>query len=121
MFLTKIKLKNYFKTIKKLNGEGFNPKANFPPNIVSDANIAKVFGMSFEGFKTTNLNFHPKTKKDFLGFYWKMYGTNQVTNNKFMIWFVKACIPQEKGKKVSWARAAALMVEKKPIKKKQNE
>jgi hypothetical protein len=67
----------------------FNPKANFPPNLAFDAYITEVFGPSFEGFKTTNLNLHPKTKKNLLRFYWKVYGIDQVRNNEFMIWFVK--------------------------------
>jgi hypothetical protein len=61
--------KDYFKTIRKLSGEGFNPKANFPPNSVSFADIAKVFGLSFEDFKTTNLNLHLETRKDLLRLY----------------------------------------------------
>jgi hypothetical protein len=59
---------------------------------VFDAYITKIFGPPFEGFKTTNLNLHPKMKKDLFRLYWKVYGTNQVTNNKFMIWFVEAYI-----------------------------
>jgi hypothetical protein len=55
----KDQIKDYFMTIKKLNGERFNPKSNFPPNIVFDADITKVFRLSFEGFKTTNLNLCP--------------------------------------------------------------
>jgi hypothetical protein len=31
----KNQIEDYFKIIRKLSGEGFNPKANFPPNIVS--------------------------------------------------------------------------------------
>jgi len=61
--------KDYFRTVRKLSGEGFNPKANFPPNIVSNANIAQVFGLSFEGFKTTNLNPYLETRKDLLRLY----------------------------------------------------
>jgi len=94
-------MEDYFKTVRKLNGEGFNPKANFPPNIVFDADITKVFRLSSEGFKTTNLNFHPEMRKDLLKLYWKVYGTNQVTNNEFMIWFVKGYITQKKGEKVN--------------------
>jgi hypothetical protein len=55
----KDQIEDYFKTVKKLSGEGFNPKANFPPNIMFDANIAKIFGLLSKGFKTTNLNLHP--------------------------------------------------------------
>jgi hypothetical protein len=51
--------KDYFKIVGKLNCEGFNPKANFPRNIVFDTDITKVFKLSSEGFKTTNLNLHP--------------------------------------------------------------
>jgi len=76
-------------TVRKLSDEGFNPKANFPPNIVYDANIAEVFGPSSKGFKTTNLNLHLGMRKDLLRLYWKVYGTNQMTNNEFMISFVK--------------------------------
>jgi hypothetical protein len=60
---------DYVRTARKLSGEGFNPKANFRPNIVSNANIGKVFGLSFEGFKTTNLNLHLETRKDLLRLY----------------------------------------------------
>ncbi len=105
--------KNYFKTIKKLSGEGFNPKANFPPNIVFDADIAEIFRLSSKGFKTTNLNLHPKMKKDLFRLYWKVFGTNQVTNNKFMIWFMKGYIVQKKGEKVNWARATASTTQEK--------
>lgn len=59
---------NYFMKFRKLSGKGFNPEANFPPNIMYDANIAKVFGPSFKGFKTTNLNFHLETRRIYLGF-----------------------------------------------------
>jgi hypothetical protein len=83
---------DYFKIIKKLSGEGFNPKANFPPNIMFDANIVEIFGLSSKGFKTTNSNLHPKMRKDLLRFYWKVYGIDQMTNNKFMIWFMKGYI-----------------------------
>jgi len=65
----KDQMEDYFKTVRKLNGEGFNPKANFPPNIVFDADITKVFRLSSEGFKTTNLNFHPEMRKDLLKLY----------------------------------------------------
>jgi hypothetical protein len=69
----KYQIEDYFKTIKKLSGEGFNPKANSPPNVVSDVNITEVFRPSFEGFKTTNLNIHLEMKKNLLWFYWKTY------------------------------------------------
>jgi hypothetical protein len=66
---------NYFMIVRKLSGEGFNTKGDFPPNIVSNANIAKVLGPSSKGFKTTNLNLHLETKKKLLRLYWKLYGT----------------------------------------------
>jgi len=34
-----------------------------------------------------------------------VYGIDQVTNNEFMIWFVKGYIAQEKGEKVNRAKA----------------
>ncbi len=74
-------------------------EANFPPNIVSNANIAKIFGLSFEDFKTTNLNLHLETRKDLFRLYYK------VTNNEFMIWFVKGYIAKEKGEKINWVKA----------------
>jgi len=103
----KYKTEDYFKTIRKLNGERFNPKANFPPNIVFDAKITKVVGPLFGGFKITNLKFHPKTKKDLLRPYWKVYGAEQIMNNEFMIWFLKGYITQKKGEKVNWAKVVA--------------
>jgi len=105
--LYKYQIENYFKIIRKLSGEGFNRKANFPPNIVSDVNIVEVFRSSFEGFKTTNLNIHLETKKDLLQLYWKVYGTKQIMNNEFMICFVKGYIAHKKGEKVNQARAIA--------------
>ncbi len=109
----KDQIKDYFKTVRKLSGERVNPKANFPPNIVSNADIVEVFGLSSEGFKTTNLNLHPKTKKDLLRLYWKVYGIDQMTNNKFMIWFLKGYITQKKGEKVNWARVATSTTQEK--------
>jgi hypothetical protein len=79
----------YFIIAEKLSGEGFNPKANFPPNIVYNEKIVEVFGPSSEGFKTTNLNLHLEMRKDLLKLYGKLYGIDQVTNNEFMICFVK--------------------------------
>jgi hypothetical protein len=105
--LYKYQIENYFKIIRKLSGEGFNRKANFPPNIVFDVNIVEVFRSSFEGFKTTNLNIHLETKKDLLQLYWKVYGTKQIMNNEFMICFVKGYIAHKKGEKVNRARAIA--------------
>jgi hypothetical protein len=70
--------------------------------ILFNGDIVEVFGLLYEGFKTTNLNLHPKMRKDLLRLYWKVYGTNQVTNNKFMIWFMKGYIVQKKGEKVNW-------------------
>ncbi len=60
-----------------MSGKGFNPKANFLPNIVFDVDITKVFGLSFEGFKTTNLNLHPKMKKDYFDFIGKCMVQNK--------------------------------------------
>jgi hypothetical protein len=59
---------------------------------VFDADILEIFGPSFEGFKTNNLNLHLEMKKVLLQFYWKVYGTEQVMNNEFMLWFVKGYI-----------------------------
>ncbi len=39
----KNQIEDYFKIIRKLSGEGFNPKANFPPNIVSNADIRSIW------------------------------------------------------------------------------
>jgi hypothetical protein len=93
--------KKYFKIVRKLNNEGLNPRANISTQLVSDVNIAKVFGPCTNGYKTTNPHLHPKTKKDLMRFYWQVYGTNQVTNNELMIWFVKGYITQEKGHKIN--------------------
>ncbi len=46
-------------------------------------------------------------KKDLFWFYWKAYGTKQIMNNEFMIWFVKGYVAHKKGEKVNQARAAA--------------
>jgi hypothetical protein len=39
----KNQIENYFKIIRKLSGEGFNPKANFPPNIMFNADIRSIW------------------------------------------------------------------------------
>jgi hypothetical protein len=39
----KNQFEDYFKIIRKLSGEAFNPKANFPPNIVSNADIRSIW------------------------------------------------------------------------------
>jgi hypothetical protein len=80
-----------------------------------DVNIIKGFGSSFDGFKSTNP--HLDTKKHLVSLYWQVYGTNQVTNNEYMNWFVKGYIAQKKGKNVNWAKAAIFTAHEKAQRK----
>ncbi len=41
----KDQIEDYFRIIKKLSGKGFNAKAHFPPTIVFNVDIAKIFGI----------------------------------------------------------------------------
>jgi hypothetical protein len=97
----KDQIEEYFKTIRKFKNQGFNPRSSIPTSIVSDANVEEVSGLPSNKFKTTNLHFHHHTKKELIKLYWKICNTNQVTNNKFMHWFVKANIVEEKGEIVN--------------------
>jgi hypothetical protein len=97
----KSQIEEYFKIVKKLNNEGLNPKANISTQLVFDVDIAEVFGPCTHGYKTTNSPLHYETKKDLVRLYWQVYGTNQVTNDELMIWFVKGYIAHEKGHKIN--------------------
>jgi hypothetical protein len=55
-----------------------------------------MFGVYYS-YKTTNLMLLPKTIKELLALYKKVYGSSIVTNNEFMKWFVKGFIAKVKG------------------------
>jgi hypothetical protein len=63
----KNQIKHYFKTIRRLNNEGLNPKTKIP---TCDNDIAKIFGFGCEGLKTTNPYLHLDTKKELIKLYW---------------------------------------------------
>ncbi len=58
----KNQIEEYFKIIRKLSGEGFNPKANFPPNIVSNADIISIW-VVVERFQNYQLKSSPKNEE----------------------------------------------------------
>jgi hypothetical protein len=45
-------------------------------------------------FKTTSTTLNPKTRRDLLQLYSKIYGKIEVTNNEFMTWLVKGYIAE---------------------------
>lgn len=59
----KDQIEEYFKIVRKPNNQGLNPRLSIPTSIVSNANIAEVFGSLYNGFKTTNLHLHHDKEK----------------------------------------------------------
>ncbi len=45
--------------------------------------------------------------------YWQVYGTTNVSNNNFYLWFVKGYIAQMKGKSMNWAKVVVSTTKKK--------
>jgi len=94
---------NFFAFVKKLRNKGFNPRTQITNVHVIDEDIVKVFGES-RVLKTINFNLDPNTKLELFCLYSQCYGTTNVTNNEFYLWFVKGYILQEKGIDVNWAK-----------------
>jgi hypothetical protein len=101
----KDQIEHYFMTIRKLINVGLNPKTKISTKLMTKANKAKVFGPGYETLKTTSSHLHLTTKRKFVKLYWQVYGTTNVTNNKFYLWFVRDYIAQLKGKSMNWAKA----------------
>ncbi len=70
---------------------------------VIDEDIIEVFGES-QVFKTTNSDLDLNIRLELLCFYSQCYGTTNVTNNEFYLWFVKGYIAQKKGININWAK-----------------
>jgi hypothetical protein len=100
---------SFFAFVRKLSNKGFNRKNHITNVHVTDEDIIEVFGES-RVLRTINLDLDPNTKLELLCLYSRCYGTTNVTNNEFYLWFVKGYIVQEKGIYVNWAKATASTV-----------
>jgi uncharacterized protein YycO len=71
--------------------KGLDPKHELTVEHVTIIDIASFFG-NVKTFKTTNLLFPLDIRKEMETLYWKINGTNHITNNELMVWFVKGWI-----------------------------
>ena len=83
-----------------------NPKSPADTAGVSSEDLEEVWG-KVSSYRTTNTKLHPETRRELISLYAKIYGTEDVTNNEFMLWVVKGFILECKGEVVDWASAAA--------------
>ncbi len=69
--------------VRKLHGKGLNPRFDLTLEQIIKVDVEKVFG-KVSKFKTTNSNLHPKTQKELIDLYAKIYGTTKPSNNELM-------------------------------------
>jgi hypothetical protein len=96
---------SFFAFVRKLNNKGFNPETQITNVHVTDEDIVEVFRES-RVLRTINLDLDPNTRLELFCLYSWCYGTTNITNNEFYLWFVKGYIVQEKGIDINWAKAA---------------
>jgi hypothetical protein len=96
----------FFVRERGLCGKGLNPKLAVDMACVTPEKIEEVWGKC-TSFKTTSTTLNPKTRRDLLQLYSKIYGKIEVTNNKFMTWLVKGYIAEHMGYQIDWASVAA--------------
>ena len=96
----------FFVKVRGLGNTGMNPKSPADTAGVSSEDLEEVWG-KVSSYRTTNTKLHPETRRELISLYAKIYGTEDVTNNEFMLWVVKGFILECKGEVVDWASAAA--------------
>jgi hypothetical protein len=96
----------FFVKVRGLGNNGMNPKFAADTAGVSAEDLEEVWG-KVSSYRTTNTSLHPDTRRELISLYAKIYGTEDVTNNEFMLWVVKGFILECKGEMVDWATAAA--------------
>ena len=96
----------FFVKVRGLGNSGMNPKSAADTAGVSADDLEEVWG-KVSSYRTTNTRLHPETRRELINLYAKIYGTEDVTNNEFMLWVVKGFILECKGEVVDWATAAA--------------
>jgi hypothetical protein len=81
--------------------------------------VEEVFG-KVSKFKTINNNLHPKTCKELIDLYVKIYGTTKPSNNELMSWVVKGYIAKVKGYiakvkgfEINWAKTTTCIMREK--------
>jgi hypothetical protein len=56
--------------VRKLNGEGINPKIEIPSHLVAKLDIEEVFKLGCTDLKSTSPHLHLDTKQELLKLYW---------------------------------------------------
>ena len=102
----KTQFADFFVNERGLSGLGLNPKLASDMSYVTPEKIEDIWGKCV-AFKTTNTTLKPKTRKELLQLYSKIYGKMEVTNKEFMAWVVKGYIAEQMGFEVDWASTAA--------------
>jgi hypothetical protein len=97
---------DFFVNIRGLPNKGLNPKSVVDTAVVTAEDLEEVWG-KVSAYRTTNTKLHPDTRRELITLYGKIYGTEDVTNNEFMLWVVKGFILECKDEDVDWATAAA--------------
>lgn len=96
----------FFADIRGLGSTGLNPKSVYDTASITAEDLEEVWG-KVTTYRTTNTKLHPETRRELIALYSKIYGTEDVTNNEFMMWVVRGFILECKGDAVDWATAAA--------------
>ena len=95
----------FFVSVRGLQNSGLNPKSSLDTTVVTAEDLEEVWG-KVSSYRTTNTKLHPDTRRELISLYGKIYETQDVTNNEFMLWIVKGFILECKGEAIDWATAA---------------
>lgn len=71
----KDQIEEFFVTIRKLNGSGLNPRANFTSKHVCESNLEEVFGKVTK-LKNTNNKLQEDTRRELISLYTDIHDTN---------------------------------------------
>ena len=107
--ISALKLQNvdFFVRERSLSSKALDPKnrKEVDPYVILVA-IEEIFGKESE-FRTTNIQLHPKTWRELIDLYKKIYGMQDITNNEFIQWKVKGCIAELSSEHVNWVETIA--------------
>jgi hypothetical protein len=94
-----LQTEEYFHSVRGLQNEGVNSYddhgSHFP---VNDFDLIELFGQARQ-LRATNPKLDPEHLHALTKLYW--YGTDDITNNEFQLWFVKGYVAGKKGEKLN--------------------
>ena len=96
----------FFFNVQKLPNCGFNPRKQLSTKHVTHEDVLALFGQ--RGCRLTSPHLPQSNKLSLLNLYWRIFGTEEVTNNEVQGWILKGYIAEKKNFEINWAKGAAM-------------